>query len=921
MRNRWRWLMVLALLAASVSPLAPALAALPPQADTPETRARALLSTLSPEERVGQLFLVTFDGVAVEPDAPIYDLVFNHYVGGVVLRAENGNFAPPPDTVDRLYQLTADLQTLAWESSLENRLDAETGQTRRTTYIPLWIGVQQTGGGPPWDAILSGLSQQPPQMALGASWDLDLTRQSAQVVGRELSALGINLFFGPSLDVLSDPNVARLGDPGVGVFGGDPFWVGRLGQAYVDGLHTGSQGQLLVVPGAFPGMGVIDRDPQVDIPVVRRSLEQLQQVELAPFAAVTGGAASEIAQADGLLVSHIRYQGFQGNIRLTTRPVSLDAASLSAILDLPAFADWRENGGLIVCNALDTQAVRRFYDPTGLEFNPALVARDAFLAGNDLIYLGDIQSGGQSVYETVLEVLDFFVQKYHTDPVFASQVDAAALRILTAKYRLYPTFVYNDVVPPVNRLRTVGDSNLIAQIAREAATLISPDVQTLDDVLGGGPGAREHIVFITEPQVWRQCASCPAQVVLGKDDLARAVKRLYGSSAGGPIYSAYLHSYTFADLDALGAGQNVDLEADLRRARWIVLAATDLRPTADAYRQLQVLLAGRPDLLREKRVVMFNFGAPYALDTTDISRLTAYYGLYTPQPTFVETAVRLLFQEFIPSGDLPVSVPAVGYDILAMTAPDPEQLISLSLDLPVSVTATPPGSDSAIAPVPSLKLGDTVTVRTDPIKDHNGHIVPDGTVVTFFIVRRGEDGNILQQVQAETRNGVALTSLRLENSGLLEISAASEPAFKSVKVLFDVSDSGQTQIIVVTPTPAAQPPTPLPRATATDVVAEAGPETAASLWSVWWQSFLFLVLGGWVVYQLESLQTGARWGARRALAFVVGGLAVINGVFWGRPQLALQGGRILALMAAGAAAGWLLAALWRLLSESKSPGD
>ncbi len=914
MRQLWRWLLVFALLAAAAAPALQVEA----QGETPETRARALLSRLTPEERVGQLFLVTFEGRTAEPGTPIYDLIFNHYVGGVVLRAENGNFAPQPDTVEALYQLTTDLQTLAWQSSLENRLDAETGQVRRTAYIPLWIGLQQTGGGPPWDEILLGLSPQPPQMALGASWDLNLTRQSAQVLGRELSALGVNLFFGPSLDVLTAPDAARPGDPGVGVFGGDPFWVGRLGQAYIDGLHTGSQGQLLVAPGAFPGMGMIDRDPETEIPTVRRSLEQLQQVDLAPFAAVTGNAPSEVAQADGLLVSHIRYQGFQGNVRLTTRPVSLDAASLSAILGLESFAAWRDEGGLIICNALDTSAVRRFYDPTGLEFNPALVARDAFLAGNDLIYLGNIGGDHPETYEAVLAVLDFFVQKYEADPVFAAQVDAAVLRVLTAKYRLYPAFVYNDVAPSANRLLTVGDSDLISSISRETATLISPDLQTLDEVMDTGPGIYEHLVFITEPQLWRQCPTCPAQAILGRDDLARAVKRLYGSSAGGQIYSAYLHSYSFSELDALATGQNADLEADLRQARWIVLAAADLRPTSETYRRLQILLSDRPDLLRDKRVVLFNFGAPYTLDATDITKLTAYYGLYSPQPAFVETAVRLLFREFIPTGVLPVSVPAIGYDLAVATSPDPNQLISLSIEVPEAPAPTPSNADTAIAAVPSLKLGDTVTVRTEPIVDHNGHIVPDGTVVTFLIVRRGEDGSILQQMEAETRSGVALTSLRLENIGLLEISAASAPAFKSAKVLIDVSDSGRTQVVVVTPTAAAAATTPLPAATA---VGEAGEvdEAEPDLGSIWWQAFLFLTLGGWVVYQLEALQANPRWGARRALFFMLGGLLALNGVLWGQPLAMLTGGHTLAVTAGGAALGWLVGGVWRAFSAPKPP--
>ena len=131
--------------------------------------------------------------------------------------------------------------------------------------------------------------------------------------------------------------------------------------------------------------------PEEEVATVRKSLEQLKQVELNPFFAVTtSDEPTEVV--DGLLVSHIRYQGFQGNIRATTRPVSFDATALSTILALPEFATWRTNGGLVVSDNLGSAAVREFYAQSGETYSPRSVARDAFLAGNDLLYLGNITS-------------------------------------------------------------------------------------------------------------------------------------------------------------------------------------------------------------------------------------------------------------------------------------------------------------------------------------------------------------------------------------------------------------------------------------------------------------------------------------------------------------------------------------------------
>ena len=97
---------------------------------------------------------------------------------------------------------------------------------------------------------------------------------------------------------------------------------------------------------------------------------------------------------------------------------------LSSILALDEFDTWRQNGGVIVSDNLGTQAVKQFYS-TGSDFPARTVARDAFVAGSDLLYLGNIvSSDATDNYSTVLEILNFFAQKYRDDPAFAQRVDS-----------------------------------------------------------------------------------------------------------------------------------------------------------------------------------------------------------------------------------------------------------------------------------------------------------------------------------------------------------------------------------------------------------------------------------------------------------------------------------------------------------------
>jgi len=895
----------------------------------PEIQARQLLAQLTPEERIGQLFLVTFNGSEAGDGSAIYDLIARHHIGGVVLLAANDNFTAAPDTAANAYRLIARLQTIEWQASQGEATDAS-GQPLTGAYIPLLVGIPQNGDGYPDDQILNGLTPLPSEMALGATWNPALAEEVGTVAGRELAALGFNLFLGPSLDVLENPALIADNDLGARVFGGDPYWVGEMGRAYIRGLHQGSNGRLLVIASHFPGRGSADRPIHEEIATIRKSLEQLKQIELAPFFAVTGNAPDPQSVTDGLLLSHIRYQGFQGNIRATTRPVSFDQQALKLILDLPPLATWRQNGGLLVSDDLGTQAVYRFYAPSGQNFSARLVARDAFLAGNDLLYLGNITSSDAADnYQTVLRILDFFSQKYREDTAFAQRVDESVLRILTYKFRLYPRFELERVIPAENAMeRLGGTSNVTFRVAQQAATLVSPDPADLDVVLPDPPGPRDVVLFLTDSRAGRQCSKCPDMPALSSTALRDAVLTLYGPRAGGQVNASRLRTYTFDDVNLLlqQAPQADPLIADFQSASWVVIAILDARPASPQGILLRRLLSERQDLLRNKRVILFAFEAPYYLDATDISKLTAYYALYSKSPPFIEMAARLLFQEMTATGAPPVSVPGIGYDLFTATMPDPAQVIALFLDSTAIPAPTPTATGVAEPTNPPIaNPGDTIAVRTGIILDHNRHPVPDGTGVRFTLVARS-DGSILQQIDTTTFQGVARATFRLERSGSFEIRAVSEPAMNSNIIQIDVSEKGG-EVSVVTETPATSTaPTAVETATPTPLPLPPEENTAADVNVGMW--FLVTLLSGGLSYlaftfgkRLISIQ----WGVRLALCTLLGGVVGYNYLAlhlpgslsllaknpWGGAVALASGGALL-----GAVAGWLW---WRLVNAPGKP--
>jgi beta-N-acetylhexosaminidase len=891
---------------------------------TPGTRAQALLEELTPEERVGQLFLVDFDGAEVATGSSIYELITKYHIGGVVLKAKNDNFVGPEGTLTAAWGLIQSLQLAEETASQTTAVDPVSGELFTPTYIPLFVSVTQDGDGYPYDQILNGLTPIPSRMAIGATWNTDLARQVGEVVGSELSTLGFNLLLGPALDVLAPPHPEYAGDLGVRSFGGSPYWVGAMGSSFTAGVHTGSNSRIAVVGKHFPGYPGSVRPLEEDIPTVLKTLEQLKRNELYPFFAVTSQSSAPEARVDGLLVSHSRYAAFQGDISSSTRPISSDPQAFQQLITLPEFAAWHNGGGLMISDELGTRAIRRFYDPTEAFFNARVVALNAFLAGNDLLILGDFfASDAPDEFTTITRTLAFFAQKYREDPAFAERVDNAVLRILTLKFKLYGQFTIGNVLTDEEELSEIGDRGEITfNIARQAVTLLSPAPEALGTVLPSPPAQRDLIVIITDSFPKKQCTTCPQTEVLPPESLASVVNRLYGPSAGGVILSRDLISYSFSELNfALDSQANEENQVldTLAVADWIIFVMLDIdqaRPTSNT---LQRLLSDRPDLIQGKKTVVFALNAPYYLDATDISKLTAFYGLYSKTPQFIEVAARLLFKELTAPGASPVSIDGIGYVIAEATTPDPERTFGLVVYTAASGRPSEAGEGTPEAPV-DFRVGDTMVIETEPILDYNGNPVPDNTAATISLnTTTAEGGSNPRQINAQTIGGVARTSFILETAGVLEIQVTSGiPAAVSEVIQIDVADAGEgASVVVVTGTPA-----PTNSAEGTPIVTPVAPngqKEAVNLGD-WLLTLAVTTFIGLLAFQVGVTSGQVRWGVRWGLSALIGGLVVNTYLSFGLPgastlimKYELWG--IVITTAAGALLGWLAGFIWRKIKR------
>ncbi|MFP4394904.1 MAG: glycoside hydrolase family 3 N-terminal domain-containing protein, partial [Anaerolineales bacterium] len=508
------------------------------------------MSQMSPAERVGQLVLVSFPGVAPDLDSEIAALIRDYGIGGVILRPANGNFGVQRIDPLTLISMTNQLQSLAEQASQAPSPSNERGDEKGDAfYIPLFVATPPSAEGLPLTAYISQTTSLPTPMALGATWDETLAETAGYVMGRELSVLGINLFLGPDLDVMLTPRPGDLSDLGTRVFGSHPFWVGELGRAYIQGMHQGSEQRMLVVPRHLPGLGGADRSVSEEIPTIQKSLAELEQNELAPFfAAMEEDPGADLA-ADGVLVTHNRYRGFEGNIRISTQPISLDAQALQLLMELEQVADWREAGGVLVSDNLGLRSIREFYNPEGTSFNARRVVQEALIAGNDLLILDKFSADGEwtTHFANVRDTLEFLTALYESDTTFQSIVDEAVYRVLQMKLRAFPEFSLPavSVAPGEAEAILAEERSVGAQTAMNALTLIFP---LSEDLLPSPPREDETMVIFTQEYDVQSLAGGPALPLLQQDTLSRAIQRFYGPQGTGVIELGTIQSFTFSQL-------------------------------------------------------------------------------------------------------------------------------------------------------------------------------------------------------------------------------------------------------------------------------------------------------------------------------------------------------------------------------------
>ena len=779
-----------------------------------------IFEQMSVEERVGQVFLVTFVGRTVGSE--VRELIRDFKAGNLYLDVANHNFSnfdEDPATV-QVAELTNALQTFAWEA---NRKETSSGASY---FIPLLLAMDHEGNGPNFARIRNGMTTIPSELAIGATWSEENAEAVGHIVGQELAAIGVNMLFGPVIDVVDDPVASWKGNMGLRVFGGNPQWVGKLGRAYIRGVHKGSTGRMVTVAKHLPGHGDSNRKPDGEVAVLKQSLDELRKVDLVPFFTVTEAQEEDsLGTTEALMPSHIDYQReVDGPVSLTREENGI--GSVTKLLAQPEFDSWREDG-LVVADSLGVPAVKIYYDPTGTTFPHQTVAFDALMAGNDLLTLAVYSVDGEfnNTLRNVKETITFFQEEYRRNSAFRERVDEAALRVLKLKAKMYPELSLEQTlvdVAQVPALTGQGDAT-VRRIAQEAITLLHPSA----DRLPPPPRLNEQILVATHNWSVRECGgpNCPLMTPLPVDALEKHMVNLKQIDPNRidsvPFFPPDEEAGLISFLNGVTSPEDTErFQTLIDGADWIIFAMLDLdwgpgriHNPSISYKEANTLKTFLDWYTGNAKVVAVTFGTPpFSLDSTDVDKLTAYYAAYSKVEPFPELAVRAIFQEWMPHNAAPIDVAGTDYDLVQQMQPDPQREFAVRL------------ADAAEA---DLQEGNTITLETDPILDHNGHIVPDGTVLTWK-GRYSAHGNLIEPLETNpTHDGIAQASFRLIFSGEITFEARSGGASSDPLTLTVVAPTS-------TPSPTAQPtatatntpsPTTSPTVTATDTPAATFPSS------------------------------------------------------------------------------------------------
>ena len=365
--------------AAALAPEAPQAQETPSAAAQSTQLAEQILSSMTLEEKLWQLFFVapealTGEEAVTESSDALQQALAEKPVGGVILFARN---------------LISREQTMALLADVKS-----------ASRLAPFLGVDEEGGTVSRVGANSamGVTQLQDMSVYGASGDASALYGDLYNLAQSLNELGFNVDFAPVADVTtgSDENPMKLRS-----FSSDPERCASMVSVSVGALQDGGVAACLK---HFPGYGTATADDHNGSVSLDRTLEQLEQTEFVPFSAGIGKGAYFV------MVSHLSVPAVTGD----DTPADLSEKLVTELL-----RNTLHFQNIVITDAHNMGSIAQNY-------TSAEAAVAALRAGVDMILMPqDLQGAYDGVTKAIADGV-----------LTEDRIDRSVLRILNVKIQL-----------------------------------------------------------------------------------------------------------------------------------------------------------------------------------------------------------------------------------------------------------------------------------------------------------------------------------------------------------------------------------------------------------------------------------------------------------------------------------------------------
>ncbi|WP_158233967.1 beta-N-acetylhexosaminidase [Sporosarcina sp. P34] len=350
----------------------------------PSAEIQEVIQEMQLDEKLGQLILMGVQGPQLNSVAKRF--IQDRHVGGIILFKRN-------------------FVSVSQSLSLINDLK----QANANAKTPLFISADEEGGRV--TRLPKELVRTPSNRKIGQVENGKYAYDVGELIGRKMSAFGLNMNFAPVLDVDSNPNNPVIGDRS---YGHDAQLVSKAGIEQAKGLMSQ---HVIPVVKHFPGHGDTSVDSHIDLPVIKHTKERLKNVELYPFKqAIEGGV-------NAIMVGHLLVEAYDPKT----------PASFSKIIISDLLRDELQFDGVVITDDLVMGAIEKNYTIED-------AAVQSIVAGGDILLVGH-------KYTPVDELLTALQTAMREGDITEQRINQSVERILLLKQQYKVVDIPQEQVP------------------------------------------------------------------------------------------------------------------------------------------------------------------------------------------------------------------------------------------------------------------------------------------------------------------------------------------------------------------------------------------------------------------------------------------------------------------------------------------